>query len=235
MLYPLVQFEIRYNNILDFTQQNRELLAPFVKMSSQVMIQQQKLIDEKIKLSLGEIRDFTITADWDRLIFRSYNSEFYKELAEQNFYVQTPFFDIFDKIKELESYGEVRSILLYIAIVKPINNELDKIIADFTNNHFGEEIKKNFEDFSDAAIVFDQDHEGKKVTISHGGYTGLNDLRNLQIEMSDVPPSILMEYENIVGELATVKIVDIPKNVTFSDFKDYLKIANEKISKLWTK
>ena len=117
-LIPRIQFEIRYTHILNFSTIIKEIISPFIKLGDNFNISNQGSLIEGIKINF-EKEKFSIECLWDRMILIT--QEDIDQLGDQNATIKV-FFDIYNKLKEYPSFGEIRNYLLVLTVIY-LNNE----------------------------------------------------------------------------------------------------------------
>ena len=101
------QFEIRYTNILDFPSRYKAIVSPFLRLAT-FNIHSMDTLEEFIVLNFNNEPNI-IDLRWDKAIF--YTTREVSSLYQKNG-PTTSYFEIFSRLKELESFGLVQNMLL---------------------------------------------------------------------------------------------------------------------------
>ncbi len=103
-----LQIEIRFTPILDFSSAYKTILSPYLKLAN-FSIQNFGAPEESCILTFKDEPNIRIDARWDRLIYILNTNE------KTAFDATSPimyFFEIYDKLKSLNSYGTLNDFLL---------------------------------------------------------------------------------------------------------------------------
>ena len=229
VITPIHQFEIRYSNILNFPHVIGEVLSPFVKLASRVKIDQENSRQEKLTLFFDEEQYFIITS-WDRIIIKKENLT--QDLSENNSIIESPFLDIFAKVKEVKGFGEVANFLFYSLNVKII----DKPIEEFKNNFLNQRLNKSFIEklsaVSDVGVNLEFNVEDKSgnVSVGTGPYFGLEEIKKRGQNLIYFIPEELEK----TGELIEFRYIEIGKKFSFPKYKEIKRIQDKYLAQLWT-
>ena len=116
VIVPVFQFEIRYNHILNFSQIARNLLAPYVRLTQSIKIDNQNTLEETYFLNF-EDDGYVIIVSWDRIVFKGQGS--LDTYTQKNSPIDSLFFDIFKQIYELKEFGKIQRSL-FLAVPAPL-------------------------------------------------------------------------------------------------------------------
>jgi hypothetical protein len=222
---PLHQFEIRYSAILNFPNVIRDIIAPYVKLASRINIENEGTHSERIVLGFDN-EYYQIVVSWDRIFFRFEGDK--DHLANNNSVVETPFFNLFGKIRDHHNFGEVRNILFVSFIIFPIEITeeilLEKFMAKYLVN-----TNKILVNPTDIGIVLDHNVDNKQISLNFGPYFGEKDLSKRKIIPTN--PSV-KEITNKLGLCLEFKYLNIVNSINFADYKEITKIEQEYYEKL---
>src|ERR1035437_4996311 len=224
---PSHQFEIRYTKILNFQSLMGEVISPFVPMALDIITENEKAVQHCRYTLL--FQGYSIIVTWDRVLIR-YDGDL-KVLTENNSIIEEPFFNLFDKIKNIGSFGNVLNCLCVTHII----NHFDTVPTDINKDFIGDYLNKiNIEKIitnpTDVSIILEKNTEGKQITLQFGPYVGIIDLqkRNIFPQNPDIE-----QHLNIVGEMAEIKILEMLKSISFAKYKELLKMTFEYQESLW--
>lgn len=228
ILCPIHQFEIRYSNILNFPVVIRDTIAPFVKFANRISIDNENSHSERITLYFDD-QNFLIIVSWDRILIKIENKEF-NSLTLNNSIIEEPFFNLYSKISELNGFGETRNFLFYSIFINPINEKLDKIIANFTEKYLNKNSLSIFAPYNDIGLSFEKHSDSSQTYFNVGPYTGNNDFKKRNIEIKN---SEILESVDCVGEIFEYKYFEITKTITFKKYKEIFSSQTNFINSLW--
>lgn len=221
------QFEIRYSNILTFSQFGKDIISPFVQLASSVEVANENSFREKITLTFEG--DYQIIISWDRIILRKEGE--ISNLSHNNSIVEEPFYNILSKLKGLSGFGQVRNILYYSFWVRP-NTEQNKseILNDFNSKYLTQTSLNIEPNLTDTAIHLESIGDPRQTFITIGPYFGPNDLAKHQIEINNVE---FKKKLDCIGEALVFKCFEMTKVASFSEYKNLAKLEQEYIEKIW--
>ncbi|MGE0562769.1 MAG: hypothetical protein AB7O47_13200 [Flavobacteriales bacterium] len=229
LLVPAFQVEIRYNHILNFSQIAREILSPYVKLSQSIKIENQNTLHEKVILNFEE-ENYTITANWDRLIFRGQGS--LEKYYANNSAIEMPFFSILEKFKELSVFGSVQNILIAVNFLTKIESNKEELLKLFKERYLTDASNKILtQDYNDIAITLEKREENNELSISFGPYFGFNDL--LTRHVLPVNLESIKQEMDFMGILIEYKCFEKCNDIDFSKFKSLMNSATKTANKIW--
>lgn len=226
MIVPHHQFEIRYTTILDFPLLIKTPLAPFVKLTKRINIDNEGSHNERITLFFDDDY-FQIIISWDRIIFRFEGDK--ESLPKNNSIVEEPFFNILSKIKQHDNFGEINNLLYYSFFIQPMDITKDNLIKKFTSKYLVN-YHKIIDNPTDVGITLDSNSNGKQTSINFGPYLGEEDLKKRNIIVKN--PAVT-EVSKGLGLCCEFKFFNLTKTISFSDYKDISKIEKQYIQKVW--
>lgn len=225
---PVHVFEIRFPFLLGSHKEIRKILSPYMQMVTRVNFQKENTVEEKITL-MFEDDSYAVIASWNRLAFR-YEGDI-TSLSESNSAIENPFFEIYSKIKDLDSFTSPSNFLFYAMFVKVSENRKEKQIVETMNQSFlTDQSRKLLANVSDIGIVLEDEGDKHKTKLTFGPFKGSEDLDNRKVEINRKENLLL--YES-VGEMIEFNHLERIKDVTFRDYKEVVKKSNQIINRLW--
>lgn len=215
-IVPAFHVELRFNHILNFSQEARRIIAPYVKMADSIRVEKQNTLEERTQLNFDE-SNYQIIADWDRLVFRA--QEGMSAYASKNSPLRLPFLDIFDKIKKMEGFGKVVYNFFGIMYVKKLDLSEEDLVGNFVDMALTKDSKEVIDEFNDIGIILDK-REGDSISsYSFGPYLGSKDLaREIKpykmATLGDVEfQGVIMECKHInrLNDITIDEIVELEK------------------------
>lgn len=225
MLVPIHQFEIRFTPIIDFATVSKEIIGPYIKLTTKFNIEFENTVDQRINL-LFEPQGYSIHLYWDRIFLKT-NLGF-NGLTESNSIFVDPFLNIFNKLKLLDSFGKVNSFLFFTVVIKNEQDiSFDKIVSDFKNKYFKEVVSEIMGETNDCAIVLEKKRNGFFYNTTFGPYKGIEDLkkRNVNIDFAK-------EEYNKFGLMMDLRISGDDQDISLKVYKELVEIANTLSNKL---
>jgi hypothetical protein len=221
------QYEIRYSNILTFSQFGKDIISPFVQLATSVEVAHENTFREKITLSFDE--NYQIIISWDRIILRK--EGIIDNLSRRNSVIEEPFYSILSKLKTLSGFGQIRNMLYFSYWVRP-NEDLNKeeIVDRFKTRYLSTNSIDIQPEMTDLAIHIESFGELKQTFITIGPYLGINDLVKQQIDINDEK---LKKDLECIGDAIIFKYFELAKVASFSEYKDIAKLEQEYINKIW--
>jgi hypothetical protein len=228
-IVPLHQFEIRYSQLINFAVSIKEVLAPFIPMSTNITVEKENS-SPHTKYTLLFDSSYSILVTWDRLVLK-YEGDI--ELLSQNSSIaESPFFAIYEKIQSLEEFGKVLNCLSFTVFINKQGKELEEIVKNFKSKYLQNSTDHILSNPTDFGVVLDKKIEEQQVSVRFGPYVGLQDLLNRAIHVQS--PDMINEVV-CVGEMAEIKIFEPVTSINFSKYKKIIKSSTEYIDKLWPK
>lgn len=224
---PIHQFEIRYSNILNFPHVIGEVLAPFVKLADRLNIDQENSHQEKLTLFFDE-EQYIIITTWDRIILKKENLT--QDLAENNSILESPFLDIFAKLKEVKEFGEISNFLFYSFNVNIVDKEINEVKDGFINQRLDKSFINKMPNISDVGISIEFKEKNGRLLLNSGPYVGIEDLQKRNHNLVFPIPEELVEK---TGELVEFRYHESGKKFTFGMYKEIKKIQDSYLNKLW--
>lgn len=224
---PFHQFEIRYTKILNFQALIVEAIAPFVPMALDIIPENVNAV-QLCRYTLV-FAGYSIIITWDRVIIK-YEGDL-NVLIENNSIIEEPFFNLFNKIKEFGSFGNVVNCLSATYMINHTQKNQTEIKNDFVETYLNKtNIERIISNASDVAIVLVKNINEKQIIIQVGPYLGIEDLqkRNIIPQNQDILKNV-----NSVGEMAEIKIFETLKSISFAKYKELLKMTFEYQEALW--
>jgi hypothetical protein len=233
IITPVHQFEIRYSTIINFTSVVRPVIAPFVKLASRVIIDNENLITEKITLIFDD-EFYHISVFSDRIIFRCERFDT-SDLANNNSFIEEPFFNIYDKISQLPDFGTTNSILYFTFYVNTqTSKKIETLRKEFIESNFSSNsCVSMISGLTDIAVTLEaKEEDGSALSISTGPYLGIEDINKRNFNISD--KKLLGELENL-GQIIDYKHFMLTSKANFGLYKGLNRKANTIIRQRWEK
>lgn len=228
-IIPVFQFEVRYSHILNFSQVARKILSPYVKLATGIRVEHQSTFQEKIILTFEDM-NYYISIDWDRIIIRG--QEDLDLYCKDNSPIEMPFFNILERIKTLEEFGNIDSVLFATTFLSKIDESEASILQSFNDKYLSDSSKRILSgNHNDVAIILDKKLDEENTHVSYGPYFGLSDL--LRRPLSPVNIDALGDI-NFNGEILEYKYFKNAKSINFSDFVKIVNNAKKMADRLWS-
>jgi hypothetical protein len=204
----------------------QDVIAPFVPMALDVNVEQENTVNCRY---LFRFEGYEIYLYWDRAIIKT-DGEI-KHLKENNSIIEEPFFNLFNKIKELSAFGTVLNCLCVTVFINHTDKKQTEIVEEFANKFL---LIKNTEKLiskpSDICLVLEKNINEKQLSIQYGPYLGMEDLKKRGVVTKN--REILTQLDKL-GEMAEVKIFEPLHSITFAKYKEYLKMALMYQDEIW--
>lgn len=226
-LIPVHQFEIRYTQILNFESLSKELVAPFVKLASSINIENENTHRQKITLKFDE-DGYTISVWWDRIFLRSESG--YDKLRAELSPFESPFLNLFKKLTESSSFGQIANVIFYTIAVKIYKDiEIPKLVSDFKSTYFTEKIDELVSSSDDVSITLEKTIGVSRVSTVFGPYVGINDLykRNITHDTITDPDTYIG-----IGRMAVITISRAVNDISLKSYKELALMTDKLIENL---
>lgn len=222
---PKIQLEVRYTHILNFNSIIKEIISPFIKLGDSFNISNQGTLAEGIKINFEKDK-FSIECMWDRMILITQDDV--NQIGDKNATIKV-FFDIYEKLKEYSSFGELRNILLLVTVVHLNDKNYDQNLEDLRNKYLTEsnyDVLKNISDFS---ITLEKQRKNELKSITLGPYSSKErDRRNLNPFNNE---NLLSLYSKS-GIMRDVKVWQEKHDITQLEIKNIVEEIKPYIEKL---
>lgn len=175
LIIPKFQFEIRYTYILDFDSRYKSIMSPYLRFASGMQLHGQGTRNEYVKLLFDE-HGYSIDCRWDRMVF-VYEGDI-NNLKNPQSALKKFFFEIFDQISSLDSYGKTNNFLLVANGIKLTEDEsFENIVGKFNDNYLNQNTFQHFDgNDKDTAIITEYIKDGISITQTFGPYNHSADL-----------------------------------------------------------
>ncbi len=227
IIIPAFQFEIRYNHILNFSQIARKILAPYVKLTQSIKVENQNTLEERMILNFEE-EDYFIIASWDRLLIKGQGN--IDNFTTKNSSFQIPFLDIFDKIKGLEEFGSIQNVLFAINYIKKLDVEKEQLTSIFIDKSIMKNTADVLAEANDIAITLEDRSLDKQTSVSFGPYFGTSELLRRPIAPININN---LGDTDFVGVMLEYKHVNRTSDVSFDNFVAMTKSSGKIFEKVW--
>lgn len=223
---PFHQFEIRFTKLLNFSSMVQDVIGPFASMALDVNVEQENTINCRYSF---RFEGYEVFLYWDRILIKT-DGEI-KHLKDNNSIIEEPFFNMFNKIKELSGFGRVLNCLCVSIIINHTGKNQTEIVEAFSNKFL---LTKNSDKLlsnpSDICLILEKNINERQESIHYGPYLGIEDLKKRAIVTKN--REILAQLDKF-GEMAEVKIFEPLHSISFSKYKEYLKTTLGYQDALW--
>lgn len=173
-VYPLTQFEVRYTQILNFTQLNRGTLSPYLRLAKSFNVINQGRLEESIRLNFDDDL-FFIECRWDRIIFAAEIEP--AKLLQANTTSLKTFWEIVKQFSESSSFGSFTHYIFLLYEINILDLPIEAILQKFKSQYLSSQID-NILESDDAAITLEKDNSKKVTTITFGPYTNKDNTKH---------------------------------------------------------
>ncbi len=226
-LTTVFQFEIRYNNILNFSQIARKILSPYVRLAKRITLEKQNTIEERIILNFDD-DDYLIIVNWDRILIKGQGD--LSAYTTKNSPIETPFFTILDDIRTLKEFGSIQNVLFAINYIKQLDIEKEDLAERFIAKTMQVGVSDVLDRNTDVAIILDARETGDEKSISFGPYFGTEELVNRPI----IPVNLNnLKDTDFTGVMLEYKHFKHTSDSNFREFVSMTKISDEIIERAW--
>jgi hypothetical protein len=229
-IFPIFQYEIRYNIVLDFSNHNRGLLAPYVKLAKRLGVDKQNNTGEEVLTLHFEDDFYNISVYWDRVVVKSEGD--INKFKNSNSIISTPFFDIYNKITKIPTFGASANHLIHFIAINPIEKEPFEILNTFKEKYLNPHSLNRYGNFNDFCIVTENRDGIEELKIEHGPYFGIEDLekRNLNLIKNS---NEYIKAGKIKGEMIAYTKFEKVNSINFNSFKHLLSESLDSLEKIW--
>ena len=225
IISPVFQYEIRYTKILNFSQIMHKAVSPFVPLASNVIVENENSKDVRYTLEFPQ-DNFRLIIAWDRLVIRAEGST--NSMSSNNSIMEDPFFNVFEKISNLEEFGKITDVLLYAIVVSIKKDESDNF-NNIINRYVKDDWKSILPSANDVALNLVDTSDGNYRQVIHGPYLGFPDLH----KRNAFPNYLDVKQLEQSGEMAEIKIFQKASLANFDIFKKCFNEYNNYINRLW--
>jgi len=163
------QYEIRFLPILNFNMEVKPVLAGFMKLFDSFNFKNNGTPSEIMELK--SLQDaYSIFIKWDALILRIDQN---LDQVDSNSTAVQIFFQIYDKLKQLPTFSEVKDHFMFNLYLKLDDNTAESHCENFINYYFGNRFNLlKEENHLDTSVLFES-KRADGVTLYHAGpYVG---------------------------------------------------------------
>lgn len=217
IFFAKVQFEIRYTPILNFEQVYRGILSPYLALVSAFKIINERTSSEGLLLYF-ENEQFQIDVRWDRIVVLFEGN--LEKLFEKNSQIKY-FFDIYEQLYNLNSFGKVSNYIALSYYVKIEDKIYSKIIDAFKERYLSKDSSFNVlkaETSNDVAMILNFEKEGNDINWTFGPFEFERDKD--KHKLFPFQTAIMEEYVGKVGMMSEVKMVKNIKTIDLSIMKN---------------
>lgn len=206
------QFEVRYNHILNFSQIARKILAPYVKLTQSIKIENENTLNERLILNFEE-DNYLIIVSWDRILLKGQHD--LNPYTSKNSPVELPFLKILDRLKELEEFGSIKNVLFAITYLKEYKIKKEELYQKFIEKFLVSNSHNILDNANDMAVTLENKKLKEETAISFGPYNGTSELSRRSL----IPVNITaLGDTEFIGMMFEFKHGHATNEVTFEDF-----------------
>ncbi len=223
------QLEVRYKNILNFSNSYRDLLGPFVKIADSIKITQANTVEEKIHFQF-EDAGYQIIAGWDRLVLHGQGD--LSLFTHKNSPMEMPFMAILNKLSTQEGFGQINNVLFLAIFAKESKESKEEIVKNFQNKWFKNDVSDITSTPTDIAISIVEKNINKEITVSTGPYLGIWDITRREIQPFNVEKLGNLDF---LGYVAKIKYFEMVSKFDLNSFKKIVTFVDNKKKVVWQK
>ena len=209
------QFEVRYSTLLNFKTDYKLIFAPYLK-NCEFTVNNSDTIKEYIVLVFKEEK-YIIDCRWDRIVFTSEGIRDDLKKSQGPFFT---FFEIFEKLKNLDAFGEIKNVLLAEWNLIEYEKSLEEIKKLFRKSFLSD---KSFnstrdlpnEDFSVTFTYGDQNDKFQRCTF--GPFVPKKDVANY--DLIPITKNLSSEFEGKKGILSESLYFEKTLQANFDSYK----------------
>lgn len=222
-----LHFEVRYKEIINFSNQYRDAISAFTKLANvDFSITNTDSISEQIAIKFNDY-SYSIDIWWDRIfiVVEGFDHKFDRSNGTMK-----NFFEILEIIKRFSGFGFIRTSILKVWAIEKISKEYSEIVKNFNENYLPTTLQ-NISDLelNDHLIQIVSGPKDKRVFLEMGPF---NEEDIQKHKLVSITPKLLLELKSIVGHLYTVQISSASDSVTFADFKSKFETVNNYLNKM---
>jgi hypothetical protein len=204
------QFEIRFTPILNFDNVVPEIVSPYQRLATL------QTHEYGFKLSFEE--GYYLEIRNNNLIF------YCKGDVEKPETTLKYFFELYEKITKLKSYGKTDNVLLAkYALLESDENE-ETIVKKFRKDYFSEKIPTKGT-LDDIGIVLESTYESKLLKTDFGIFKALKDMQRFVLDMGNL--EYHLELKTKKGYLIIPTIFEKLSKPTFETFREFNLLCKE--------
>jgi len=190
-----------YSTIIDLQGRMRSLLSPYSQYTSRVLVQNVNRPEENLVLIFGS-DNYVIECNWNQLKFtgegRRVNYE--DSTGPLRFY-----FEILDKLLQLDSFGKIEKATLVCHDLVGGNDRHPGSVHSFNRDYLSGEVREAFDAINDTAVTVHGDIQNGKTELTFGPFIPEVDpeRHNLRVFQGKT----IVDFSQLSGILARTKIV----------------------------
>lgn len=215
-IYPLTQFEVRFTQILNFNQIIREILSPYLRMSSTFNFFNQGRFEESIKLNFEEDQ-YSIDCRWDRIVFYCENDP--NRFAQQNSTMKI-FWEILEKLTSIPTFGALRNFVFLNYEINILDKQPLEILKNFKSKFFTNEIDRIMKEPNEIAVILEKTTSNKVTAITFGPYSNAD---NKKYNFFPFKGEKVQEVQDKFGTLLKIQVSDQITKIDTELFKKLLE------------
>ncbi len=208
-----LQFEIKYNHLLDFSSRYKQIVQPFINMEGvEFTINNQNQADEFITIQYKNL-SFLLDVRWDRMFIRL-------EGEQTNIKNSTSpikyFFEIYEKLKGINTF-KVKLAIIAAWYVKPIDDEFENIVTNFEKKFLTDKLSKLTKNAKDYSIEINSSIDKNiDAVIQFGPFSKL-DIKKHNLSTINSTNELLLEDK--VGEMLYVQLNQKEDTTSMTKFR----------------
>jgi hypothetical protein len=221
------QYEIRYSHILNFSQEVRKLLSPFVQLASSIKFEGQNTVDEKIIFTFND-DDYVIIINWDRILFKGQGDM--TKYTAKNSPMETPFFSMLEKVMAMEEFGVVKNVLFATNLVKEFPYSKEEVVDTFIGKTLRGSASGILDESSDIAINLEQNDAKQSLAITYGPYLGEEEINKRKL----LPVNIdSLDQVDFVGAMIEHRHLIHTSTANFKQFVELVENSVTISERIW--
>lgn len=203
------------------------MASPFLKFSDAFSFTDQGTFSQGVRLDFDQDY-FSVEFKWDRMIFVS---QFNLDRLGKKDDTTNTMFDIFNLIKEKETFGQVNNYVCQIIIVELGEQEFTKEVRDFEAKYLKDEAGELVKEPTDINLTLEKDKGDKKLNVTKGPYQP-NDIERhglIPFKMADDPFTPMRSQNGVMTEYRIFEnIKDVSQSTLANAVKEIKKEAEIK-------
>jgi hypothetical protein len=219
-----IQFEVRYNAILNFREVYRSIMGRYAK--SEFAIVNENTNSEYIVVKFKKEK-YQIDCRWDRIIFLSEGDRSDLDRAQGPLFI---FFEILDKLRSQPTFHDITNALITASHLFEVEDTSDNIIKRFKKQYISG-VGFDFSNFSqDYSITHEFQREDKTFRIVFGPFNYKTDVGNYNLS-----PVLQLRGENfkdLKGLYIETLYFEKLSMVNFESFLSMKRKIGENITKI---
>lgn len=216
MTLAKLQYEIRYNHLLEFKDVYRKIVQPYLRDEGvEFVVSNQNTLDEYITIKFLKL-GFLVDLRWDRMfiLIEGDNPNIRNSTSVMKY-----FFEIYDKLLKSTSLT-VKLVIIAAYFVKPIEETEENIVEGFKRKYLSEKLKM----LSSPSVVKDyliqivsKPNETSSCTINFGPFSK-DDIKKHNLASLNVEPKYYLD--DVVGEICHIQMNKKDTTISMTRFRE---------------